>query len=61
MRTIHYRIFGSRLSTCQARAAQSKVVRMMISGVGQNAGEMDPQKLVSELNGPLSDPDLLVT
>jgi len=26
------------------RAAQSKVVRMMISGVGQNAGEMDPQK-----------------
>ena len=26
------------------RAAQSKVVRMMISGVGQNAGEIDPQK-----------------
>ena len=26
------------------RAAQSKVVRMMIPGVGQNAGEMDPQK-----------------
>jgi hypothetical protein len=26
------------------RAAQSKVVRMMISGVGQNAVEMDPQK-----------------
>jgi hypothetical protein len=25
-------------------AAQSKVVRMMIPGVGQNAGEMDPQK-----------------
>ena len=26
------------------RAAQSKVVRMMISGVGQNEVEMDPQK-----------------
>ena len=26
------------------RAAQSKVVRMMISGVGQKTGEMDPQK-----------------
>jgi hypothetical protein len=26
------------------RAAQSKVVRMMISGVGQNAVEMDSQK-----------------
>ena len=26
------------------RAAQSKVVRMMIPGMGQNAGEMDPQK-----------------
>lgn len=26
------------------RAAQSKVVRMMIPGVGQNAGQMDPQK-----------------
>ena len=26
------------------RAAQSKVVRMMIPGVGQNTGEMDPQK-----------------
>jgi integrase len=26
------------------RAAQSKVVRMMIPGMGQNAGEMNPQK-----------------
>ena len=26
------------------RAAESKVVRMMIPGMGQNAGEMDPQK-----------------
>jgi hypothetical protein len=26
------------------RAAQSKVVRMMIPGMGQNAGKMDPQK-----------------
>jgi hypothetical protein len=26
------------------RAAQSKVVRMMIPGVGQNAGATDPQK-----------------
>jgi integrase len=26
------------------RAAQSKVVRMMIPGMGQKAGEMDPQK-----------------
>ncbi len=26
------------------RAAQSKVVRMMIAGMGQNADEMDPQK-----------------
>jgi integrase len=26
------------------RAAQRKVVRMMIPGVGQNTGEMDPQK-----------------
>ena len=30
--------------TSNKRAAQSKVVRMMIPGVGQNAGEMDPQK-----------------
>jgi hypothetical protein len=26
------------------RAAQSKVVRMIIPGVGRNTGEMDPQK-----------------
>jgi len=30
--------------TSNKRAAQSKVVRMMIPGVGQNADEMDPQK-----------------
>ena len=30
--------------TSNKRAAQSKVVRMMIPGVGQKAGEMDPQK-----------------
>jgi len=30
--------------TSNKRAAQSKVVRMMIPGVGQNAGEIDPQK-----------------
>lgn len=32
------------LSDVGKRAAQSKVVRMMIPGMGQNAGEMDPQK-----------------
>jgi hypothetical protein len=30
--------------TSNKRAAQSKVVRMMIPGVGQKAGEMSPQK-----------------
>ena len=30
--------------TSNKRAAQSKVVRMMIPGVGQNADEMGPQK-----------------
>jgi hypothetical protein len=34
---------------------------MMIPGVGQKAGETDPQKLRLERNGPLLDPDLLVT
>jgi integrase len=38
------------------RAAQSKVVRMMIPGVGETG-----RKLALKRNGPLLDPDLLVT
>jgi hypothetical protein len=45
--------------TSNKRAAQSKVVRMMIPDVGQNAGEMDPQKSQVGFNGPLLDRDFL--
>ncbi|HEX4020984.1 MAG TPA: hypothetical protein VHX63_07570 [Acidobacteriaceae bacterium] len=43
------------------RAAQSNVVRMMIPGVGQNRVRWTRKKPALELNGPLSDPDLIVT
>ena len=47
--------------TSNKRAAQSKVVRMMVSNVGQK-GEENTRKLCSSgLIGPLSDPDLIVT
>jgi hypothetical protein len=42
--------------TSNKRAAKSKVVKMMIPGVGQNAGEIARRKLWLRLNGFLSDP-----
>src|SRR5260370_42566472 len=55
-------ITGSRwMSTTQAvsstkRAAQSKVVRMMVLGVGQTEVETDPQIVHEEINGTLAGP-----
>jgi len=43
------------------RAAQSKVVRMIVSDVGHKAEEKYPKPGSSGLIGPLSDPDLVVT
>ena len=42
------------------RAAQSKVVRMIVSNLGQKVEEKYRQTGSSGLIGPLSDPDLVV-
>ena len=52
----------SRAVNSNKRAAQSKVVRMMVSDLGKKAEEKYPQNnAVAGLLGPLSDPDLTVT